>query len=139
LSDLKHGNAEDAERQKVFYQWYNYVHHFPVSFIRDTYRKIFIGNELIRRTLIIGGRRIGIQDYPASVPVWALGGTEDQITPPLQATGHMDLIESLAPEDKLTLICEGGHMGLFRSKRVLKDYYSQIVTFLLEKSDKRKH
>ena len=139
LSDLKQGNQEGAERQKVFYQWYNYVHHFPVSFIRDTYRKIFIRNELIRGNLVIGERRIGIRDYPASVPIWSLGGTEDQITPPAQATGHMDLIESVSPEDKLTLICEGGHMGLFRSRRILKDYYSKIVAFLLEKSDKRAH
>jgi len=135
LSDLKEGNRPAAERQTAFYQWYNYVHHFPASFIRDTYKRIFIRNELIRGTLNIGGRTLGIKDYPSGTPIWAIGGAEDQIAPPLQATAHMDLIDGVAPDDKLTLICEGGHMGLFRSGRILRDYYSRIVRFLLERSD----
>lgn len=135
LSDLKEGNRPAAERQTAFYQWYNYVHHFPASFIRDTYKRIFIRNELIRGTLNIGGRTLGIKDYPSGTPIWAIGGAEDQIAPPLQATAHMALIDDVAPDDKLTLICEGGHMGLFRSGRILRDYYSRIVRFLLERSD----
>jgi poly-beta-hydroxyalkanoate depolymerase len=112
------------------------VHHFPAGFIRDTYRKIFIRNELIRGTLFIGSKRIGVKDYPGSVPIWALGGTKDDITPPLQATGHMDLIDSVPPKDKLTLVCEGGHMGLFRFTKILKNYYNRIVEFILSRSDK---
>lgn len=137
LADLKNGNRRGAERQKIFYQWYNYAHHFPASFIRDTYKKIFVHNELIRGTLDIGGRKIGIKDYPAGIPIWAIGGTEDDIAPPLQATGHMDLIDNVAPEDKLTLICKSGHMGLFRSATILRDYYSRVVRFLLDHSDRQ--
>jgi poly-beta-hydroxyalkanoate depolymerase len=137
LSDLKKGNRPEAERQMAFYQWYNYAHHFPASFVRDTYKKIFIRNELIHGTLNIGGRAIGIKDYPAGTPIWAIGGSEDKIAPPLQATGHMNLIDNVAPENKLTLICKGGHMALFRSGTVLRDYYSQIVRFLLEHSDRK--
>lgn len=136
LADLKNGNRQGAERQKIFYQWYNYAHHFPASFIRDTYKKIFVHNQLIRGTLDIGGRIIGIKDYPAGTPIWAIGGTEDEIAPPLQATGHMDLIDNVMPENKLTLICKSGHMGLFRSAKILRDYYSQVVGFLLERSDR---
>ena len=135
LADLKQGNEEGAERQKTFYQWYNQVHHFPVEFIRDTYKKVFIRNELIHGTFEIGERKIGIKDYPGSVPIWALGGTKDDITPSLQAIGHMDLIDSVPPDDKLTLLCEGGHMGLFRSEKILKNEYSRIVEFILRRSD----
>lgn len=135
LADLRHGNKEDAERQKVFYRWYNYVHHSPIGFIRDTYKRIFVKNELVRGTLSIDGKTIGIKDYPSSVPIWALGGKKDEITPPLQATGHMGLIDSVPPRDKLTLICDGGHMGLFRSNKILKEYYSRIVEFILSRSD----
>jgi polyhydroxyalkanoate depolymerase len=136
LTDLKQGNEEAAERQKAFYQWYNFVHHFPAGFIRDTFKKIFVRNELIRGTLSVGGKEIGIKDYPGTVPIWALGGTEDDITPPLQATGHMELIESVPAGHKLTLTCDAGHMGLFRAKRILEDYYSKIVAFILSHSDK---
>jgi polyhydroxyalkanoate depolymerase len=136
LTDLKQGNEEAAERQKTFYQWYNYVHHFPAGFIRDTFNKIFVRNELIQDTLSVGGKEIGIKDYPGTVPIWALGGTEDDITPPLQATGHMELVKSVPAQHKLTLICDAGHMGLFRAKRILEDYYSRIVEFLLAHSDK---
>jgi polyhydroxyalkanoate depolymerase len=136
LDDLRQGNGEAAERQKAFYQWYNHVHHSPIGFIRDTYKKIFVKNELVRGTLTIGDKKIGIKDYPGSIPIWALGGTKDDITPPLQATGHIELIDSVPPQDKLKLICEGGHMGLFRSSRILTDYYTKIVDFVLSHSDK---
>lgn len=135
LDDFKQGDEEAAQRQKTFYQWYNYVHHFPVEFIRDTYKKIFVRNELIHGTFELGGRKIGIKDYPATVPIWALGGTKDDITPPLQAIGHMDLIDSVPPNDKLVLLCEGGHMGLFRSENILKNDYSRIIEFILNRSD----
>jgi polyhydroxyalkanoate depolymerase len=138
LTDLKQGNEEAAERQKTFYQWYNCVHHSPAGFIRDTFKKIFIRNELIQGTLSVGGKKIGIKDYPSIVPVWALGGSEDDITPSLQATGHLELIESVPPQRKLTLTCEAGHMGLFRAKKILKDYYSRIAEFILSHSDKVK-
>lgn len=135
LTDLKTGNKADAERQKVFYQWYNMVNHLPVEFIKDTFNKVFLRNELARGTLEISGRRISIGDYPSSVPIWALGGRKDDITPPLQATGHMRLLRSVPESDKLTLLCDGGHMGLFRSSEILKNFYSRIVEFMLSHSD----
>ncbi len=135
LDDLKSGNSESAEKQKAFYEWYNYVQSFPRSFIEDTYKKIFVGNELIRGDLVIDGKTVGIKDYPGSVPLWALGGSNDNIAPPLQATGHMKLIEAVPDEDKLTLICNGGHMALFRSQNVLNEYYTKIARFILDRSD----
>jgi len=135
LTDLRDGNEETASRQMAFYQWYNYSHDFPASFLRDTYRKVFVRNELSRGTMMIQGRRIGVKDYPASVPIWALGGTQDNIAPCGQATGHVELIEGVPPEDRLVLCCDAGHMGLFRSGRVLDTYYSRIIDFLMKRSD----
>jgi polyhydroxyalkanoate depolymerase len=136
LDDLKQGNRGAVERQKVFYRWYNTVNHSPVEFIRDTYKKIFVRNALVRETLEIDGKRISIKDYPKSVPIWALGGTRDDITPPKQATGHMQLIRPIPKKAKLTIICEAGHMGLFRSRKILDKHYKKIVDFLLAHSDR---
>ena len=111
------------------------MQHAPAGFIRDTYKRIFVRNELIKGTLSIQGRKIGIKNYPDSVPIWALGGSRDEIAPPLQAVGHMDLIDTVPQKDKLKLICDGGHMGLFRSSRILKEYYSTIAAFMLKRSD----
>ncbi|MEJ2478523.1 MAG: hypothetical protein P8Y40_13720, partial [Desulfobacterales bacterium] len=72
-----------------------------------------------------------------TVPIWALGGTQDSIAPPLQATGHMEQITSVPPERKLILLCDGGHMGLFRSRKILQNYYTKIAAFLLAHSDRR--
>lgn len=135
LDDLRSGKSESAERQKAFYEWYNYVQSFPQSFIEDTYKKIFVGNELIRGDLVIDGKTVGIGDYPGSVPLWALGGSNDNIAPSLQATGHMELIEAVPDEDKLMLVCNGGHMALFRSQTVLGEYYTKIAQFILDRSD----
>jgi poly(3-hydroxyalkanoate) synthetase len=111
------------------------VHHFPAGFIQDTYKKIFVKNELIRGKLSVGNKIIGIKDYPGHVPIWAIGGSQDTIAPPLQATGHMELIDAVPKGDKLNLICNGGHMGLFRSEKILKTYYSKIARFILDRSD----
>ncbi len=135
LRDLKGGNEEASRRQKVFYEWYNTVLHSPAGFIRDTYKKIFVNNELIRGTLSIEGKRVSLKDYPDRVPIWALGGSRDDIVPPLQAIGHLDLLESIPSKDKLKLVCDGGHMALFRSKKILEDEYRQICEFILERSD----
>ena len=70
------------------------------------------------------------------MPIWALVGTKDDIAPPLQATGHMGLLTNVPEKDKLTMVTEAGHMGLFRFSRVLKDEYSKITAFLLERSDR---
>ena len=137
LNDLKNGNRDAAERQKTFYQWYNTVHHFPAGFIRDTYKKIFIQNALMKGSLRIANRTVAIGDYPGSVPIWALGGNNDNIAPPLQATGHMECIDSVPEKNKLTLLCDAGHMGLFRSRKMLERYYTQIAEFMLAHSDKR--
>ena len=135
MADLQAGNEARAERQRAFYQWYNHAHHSPVGFIRDTFNKIFIRNELIRGELVIGEKKIGIKDYPAGVPIWALGGSRDDVAPPLQATGHLKYINSLPKDDKLSLISNGGHMGLFRSRKILKEYYTRIIDFILNNSD----
>lgn len=135
LTDMKNGEKQAAQRQKAFYQWYNSVHHFPAGFIRDTYKKIFVQNALIHCCLKIGEKTVGIADYPAQKPIWALGGTADPIAPPLQAVGHLDLLPPMPPQTSLRLLCEAGHMGLFRSRRVLNDQYNRIADFLLTHSD----
>ena len=135
LTDMKNGEKEAARRQKAFYQWYNTVHHFPAGFIRDTFKKIFVENALIRGQLNSGGQTADIADYPTGIPIWALGGSADHIAPPLQAVGHMDLIPKMPPQNSLRLVCDAGHMGLFRSRRILKQYYRRIADFLLAHSD----
>jgi len=134
-SDIRKGNRDAYLRQKNFYEWYNYVTHFPAGFIRDTYKKIFVNNELIRGTMEINGQTVDIKNYPGDVPIWALGGTKDDIAPPLQATGHVPLIESVPEKDRLVVPANAGHMGLFRSQKVLENDYSRITQFLLERSD----
>jgi len=135
LTDLKNGENKAARHQKVFYQWYNTAHHFPAGFIRDTYKKIFIQNALIRGRLKIGRKAVAIENYPARIPIWAMGGTADPIAPPLQAVGHLDLIPEMPAQNRLRLLCDAGHMGLFRSQRILEKYYRRVADFLMTHSD----
>lgn len=135
LKDLKEGDEASATRQRVFYQWYNYVHHFPAGFIKDTYKQVFVRNDLIRGGLRIGDKQADISDFPGSTPIWALGGTKDDIAPAGQATGHLEMISNVPEENKLKIICEAGHMGLFRSGKILQKHYSRIAEFLLSHSD----
>ena len=128
LAYLKDGNETAAESQKSFYRWYNYVHHSPSEFMRDTYKKIFFNNELIRGTLQIEGKKISIRGlsgvrthlgpgrgrrmilYPLSrrrvTWVWSI------LRPLLQAIGHMDLIDSVPDEGQTDV---GLRRGLYGS------------------------
>lgn len=135
-SDLVAGNQDGADRQQSFYRWYNSVHHFPAGFIRDTFKQVFVKNALVHGHLRIGDETVGIGDYPAGVPIWAIGGTNDEIVPALQATGHMDLLDQVPDDRKLVIHCDAGHMGLFRSRKVLKTHYSAVARFILAHSDK---
>jgi polyhydroxyalkanoate depolymerase len=135
LTDLKNGEDKAARHQKIFYQWYNTAHHFPAGFIRDTYKKIFIHNALIRGHLKIGRETVAITDYPVRIPIWAMGGTADHIAPPLQAVGHLELIRAIPAQNRLRLLCNAGHMGLFRSQRILEKYYRRVADFLMTHSD----
>lgn len=136
FSDIQNGRQDAYLRQKHFYEWYNYATHFPEGFIRDTYQKVFVDNQFIRGSLKINGTTVGINDYPGDVPVWALGGMKDDIAPPLQATGHVPLIDAVPEKDRLVLLADAGHMGLFRSRKVLESDYDRITRFILERSDR---
>jgi len=135
LDDIYKNNDDAIERQKIFYQWYNLAYHSSEDFIKDTFIKIFKNNNLIRGTLNINDNIISIRDYP-NIPIWALGGSKDDIAPVKQATNHLNLIQSVSDLHKLKLITDGGHMAIFRSKRILKDYYSKIVKFIFNHSNK---
>jgi len=134
FNDVYEGNEDAVERQKIFYQWYNLAYHSSEDFIKDTFIKIFKNNELMKG-VTIGDKEISIQDYPY-VPIWALGGSKDDIAPPLQATNHINLIQTVPDENKLSIVAPGGHMAIFRSERILNDYYSKIAEFTLKHSDK---
>jgi polyhydroxyalkanoate depolymerase len=135
LMNLKNGENEAARYQTVFYQWYNSAHHFPAGFIRDTYKKIFVQNALINGRLKIGPNAVSISDYPSRIPIWAMGGAADQIAPPLQAVGHLEMLPEMPAQNRLRLLCEAGHMGLFRSQRILEKYYCRVADFLMTHSD----
>jgi polyhydroxyalkanoate depolymerase len=135
LADVQTGNEVAAQRQKDFYLWYNTVLHFSGGFIKDTYKEVFVKNALVRNRLTIDGARVCMADFPTNVPIWALGGTKDDISPPGQAMGHLNYLPHLPEQNKLPLICDAGHMGLFRSRKVLENHYTQIVEFIKANSD----
>lgn len=135
LADVQAGNEQAAQRQKDFYLWYNTVLHFSSGFIKDTYKEVFVKNSLVRDRLVIDEVPVRMADYPAEVPIWALGGTKDDIAPLGQATGHLNRLTHLAVTDKLALTCNAGHMGLFRSRKVMQNHYTQIIEFIKNNSD----
>jgi polyhydroxyalkanoate depolymerase len=132
--DLKAKKRDNAERQKAFYKWFNTVNHFPAGFVRDTYKRIFVRNELARGQLKINGQAVRYSDYPSNVPIWSIAGKGDSIAPPRQANAHLDQV-SVPEELKLNEICNGGHMALFRSQSVLEKNYRRIAEFILKHSD----
>jgi len=135
VADSEKGDQVAAKRQLAFYRWYNTVYHHPEGFIRDTFTQVFARNALMRGSMRIGSQTVSVKDFPPSLPVWALAGSRDDIAPAAQALGHMELLPAGPAAERLSLLCDAGHMGLFRSQRILNDYYSRIAAFLLARSD----
>ena len=135
LADVQAGNEQAAQRQKDFYLWYNTVLHFSSGFVKDTFKEVFVKNALVRNRLKIDGVPVRLADYPVNVPIWALGGSKDDIAPLGQAIGHLDRLTHLPAKNRLALTCGAGHMGLFRSQKILESHYTQIIAFIKANSD----
>jgi hypothetical protein len=70
LADLKKGDNKAAERQKTFYQWYNFVHHYGTFQIASSSgrilrlgRKFFVESQRsCQPVVLLTTRGAGIED-----------------------------------------------------------------------------
>lgn len=106
-----------VRRHTEFRDWYEHTQPIPGALYLWAVEHLFLGNELARGTLTLGGRPVSLAEIRC--PVVMLGGAKDHITPPGQVFALADRV-STAPGELATVLVDGGHLGLFMGHDALE-------------------
>jgi len=106
-----------VRRHTEFRDWYEHTQPIPGALYLWAVEHLFLGNELARGTLTVGGRPVSLAEIRC--PVVMLGGAKDHITPPEQVFALADRV-STAPGKLATVLVDGGHLGLFMGHDALE-------------------
>jgi polyhydroxyalkanoate depolymerase len=116
-------------RSEEFSRWYEYTVDLPGAYYLQAVQWIFKENRLARGDFVALGRRITLKDV--TVPVFMLGGEQDDITPWQQVLEASRLIGT-PKKDQEQLLVPGGHIGLFMSHATLKRAWPDIAGWMLK-------
>lgn len=118
-------SEEFVSRQHQFQSWYQRYQPVPGTMYLQIVEKLFKENRLIKGKLDVLGRKVDLANISRQLVL--VGGTKDNITPPPQV---MALKEYAGSSDVQEFIVPAGHIGVFMSKSVLRDYWPGILKSL---------
>jgi len=99
------------------------------QFINDLYKK----NLLIQNKMELGGRRVDLKKI--TVPLLNFYGRYDHLVPP-EACEH--LTEAVGSRDTEDVCLDTGHIGIYVSSRVQKEFAPRIARWLKERDKPEK-
>jgi poly(3-hydroxyalkanoate) synthetase len=125
-------NIEDTqhiERSRRFSEWYDYTQPLGGRMYLDVVAELFQENKLIEGRLEVLGRRVDLGFIYH--PIYLVGGTRDDITPPAQLLAIREHVSSTFIQEELV---DAGHIGVFMQKKVLnsawKDIFDRLSRFI---------
>jgi polyhydroxyalkanoate depolymerase len=121
-------DAAYRRRAELFSRWYEYTLDLPGTYYLQAVEWIFKENRLARGRFDALGRRISLKDI--TIPVFMLGGKQDDITPWQQVFAAGDYIGT-PKKDQKQLLAPGGHIGLFMARRTLTEAWPGIAEWML--------
>lgn len=110
------------QRHRKFRDWYEYTQDIPGKMYLQIVKELFKENRLVRGGLRILGRYVNLRHIQC--PLILLAGNKDDITPPEQL---FNIQENVQSRDVMKRTASAGHIGVFMSEKVLKDYWPQIL------------
>lgn len=114
------GDPAHVSRFEEFTDWFEWTHDVPGAFYLWIVEHLFVNNELIAGTLMVGGERVDLGRITA--PLLLLAGTQDHITPADQvwALGQ----HTSTPKDQIQQrLANAGHLGLFMGRESLQNHW----------------
>lgn len=127
---LVHGDLEDAEAHRRFYDEYNAVLDLPAEYYLDCVRIVFQQYLLPRGLWNIGGELV----RPAALSdtaLFTIEGELDDISGLGQTQAAHDLCTNIAADRKRHLVVAGaGHYGIFSGRRWRERVYPQVRDFI---------
>jgi poly(3-hydroxybutyrate) depolymerase len=132
LELLRHlDDATHVDRYREFEDWFKHTQDIPGDFYLWIVRHLFRDNELISRTLEIGGRAVDLRRI--DMPLNLFAGALDHITPPDQVFALAGAA-STPPELVRREVTAGGHLGLFMGHEALRGHWPAILEGIKEHS-----
>lgn len=115
--DVYHGNYEDADKFRDFYDEYFSVLDCTAEFYIETLENVFIDQTLPKGLLKFQGREVdcaAIQD----IPLFTVEGAKDNMVNHGQCSAAADFCINLPEEMKESMVQEGvGHYGIFSGSK----------------------
>jgi len=118
-------------RYAEFRDWYAHTQPIPGGMYLWAVEHLFLGNELVRGEMAIGGRPVSLG--AVRCPVALLGGSKDHITPAEQVFALADHAGT-GPADISMQLVSGGHLGLFMGHDALATAWRPLFESLTRTS-----
>ncbi len=115
-------DSEYMERYRKFRDWYEYTQNLPGKMYLQIVKELFKENRLINGGLKILGR--GVNLHTIKCPLVLVAGEKDDITLGEQIFNTENHVNS---KDITKLTVPAGHIGVFMGKKILKEYWPQIL------------
>ena len=117
-------DPEFVRRYAEFEDWFKHTQDISGAFYLWIVEHLFTGNELVKGTLEVEGRRVDLRAIDC--PVTILAGSRDHITPPDQAFALADHVGT-PPEHVRCELVDAGHLGLFMGRAPLRDHWAPLL------------
>lgn len=128
---LVHGDGDNAEKHRDFYDEYLAVMDLTAEFYLQTIDTVFVRHALPKGEFKHRGQRLDIGNI-RRVAIMTIEGEKDDITGLGQCRAALDLAQGLPAEMKRHYECPGvGHYGIFNGSRFRADIAPRISQFML--------
>jgi polyhydroxyalkanoate synthase len=122
-------NPEYVNGYSALSKWANEYLPFPGEFFRSWVKDFYQQNKLIKGELVMGGRRVALENI--TCPVLVVAAREDNIAPP----GCVKpLIDAVSSRDKEYLELPGGHISLIAGRSASVHCWPKVASWLGERS-----
>ncbi len=128
--DIYHGNLEDADKFRDFYNEYFSLLDSAAEFYLETLENVFINQTLPKGLLTFQGEKVDCADI-TDIPIFTVEGKKDNMVTKGQCQAAADLCSNLPDELKESYIEEGvGHYGIFSGSGFREGIAPKVKDFI---------
>jgi len=116
-----------ARLETAFREWYAWTVDLPGTYFLETVEKLYKRNEIAAGTFEALGKRVDLKSI--NIPIYLLAAGDDEVVAPDQLFAVERLVGTSSHDlRKLTADCP--HLGLFMSRKVLRELWPKIAKWL---------
>ncbi len=130
FKDVVHGNADDADKHRDFYDEYMAVLDMDADFYLETMDRIFLDQQLPKGLMQHQGETINCSDI-TDIAILTLEGEKDDMISLGQTEAALHLCDNLPKKMKKHYVQKGvGHYGIFNGRKYRKGVAPKIKAWI---------